>query len=198
MVPRFPKTAAGSEFEMTPKRRRRSSLTAAVMVGGGIVAGCSAGGDPPSPESPPPGEVSATGASSGFLRLGQSVAWEDARFTVTAVRRPFGPAGRGPDRSDTEWLGVRAETCAGDVPVEAGWYLFAAHGPSSERYPAPVWADRSWPVPQYPQRTVDPGACVDGWLVIPVVVAAPVATVRLSDPDGIPLGEWRLPEEVGG
>ncbi|RHW22794.1 hypothetical protein D0Z08_31115 [Nocardioides immobilis] len=93
---------------------------------------------------------------------------------------------------------MRAKTCAGDVSVEAGWYLFAAHGPSSERYPAPAWDDERWPRPQYPQGTVDPGECVDGWLLIPVVVAAPVTTVRLSDPDGIPLGEWRLPEEVGG
>lgn len=178
--------------------RRRSTAAVAIVVGMSIIAGCSADGEGSTAETAPPGEVVATAPSSGFLALGESVSWEDARIAVTVVRRPFGPAAKAPDDSATEWLGVRAETCTGDVPVEAGWYLFAAYGPSSERYPARGWADRAWPRQQYPQGTVDPGECVSGWLVIPVLVAAPVATVRLSDPDGIPLAEWRLPEEVGG
>ncbi|MDQ4055613.1 MAG: hypothetical protein M3237_23370 [Actinomycetota bacterium] len=132
-----------------------------------------------------------------FLTIGEWVEWRGARTSVTDLRRPFGEAPRAPDGSGQEWLGVRAVTCASDVPVETAWYLFAAHGPSSERYPAPDWDDPKWPRPQYPQVTVAPGDCVDGWVLIPVVVAASVASVRLSDPDGIPLGEWRLPEEVG-
>lgn len=178
-------------------RRRLSSRVVLTVVGAGVAVGCSGGDDGSPSELPAAGEFAATPPPAGSLTLGESLEWQGSRTTVTAVRRPFGQDLRAP-RGDREWLGVRAETCAGDVPVEAGWYLFAAYGPSSERFPAPVWEDPSWPRPQYPQGTVDAGECADGWLLIPVVVAAPVGTVRLSDPDGIPLGEWRLPEEVGG
>jgi hypothetical protein len=32
-------------------------------------------------------------------------------------------------------------------------------------------------------------------VVFPVVAGAPIAAVRLADPDGIPLGEWLLPKD---
>lgn len=183
-------------------RHRLSSRAALVVVGATLAAGCSppfgADGTRSSSESTAPGETVASARPAELLAIGESVEWQGARTRVTAVRRPFGGPPKAPDGSGQEWLGVRAGTCAGDVPVEAAWYMFAAHGPSSERYPARDWDDPGWPRPQYPQETVDPGECVDGWVLIPVVVAAHVATVRLSDPDGIPLGEWRLPEEVGG
>ncbi|KAA1425827.1 hypothetical protein [Nocardioides antri] len=183
-------------------RHARWCRAVPILACAGLLLGCSSAldgdGEESSAGSPPPGEAVAPSGPVKSLPIGGSVEWQGARTSVTAVRRPFGGASRAPEGAGQEWLGVRAVTCAGDDPVEAGWYLFAAHGPSSERYPAPVWEEPSWPRPQYPQRMVDPDQCVDGWLVIPIVVAAPVATVRLSDPDGIPLGEWRLPEEVSG
>jgi hypothetical protein len=181
--------------------RRRLSSQAALVVGGAtLVVGCSPpfGADGGRTESAGPEQTVASAPPAELLTIGEWVEWQGARTSVTAARRPFGGAPNAPAGSGREWLGLRAVTCAGDVPVEAAWYLFAAHGPSSERYPAPAWDEPGWPRPQYPEGTVDPGECVDGWVLIPVVVAAPVATVRLSDPDGIPLGEWRLPEEVGG
>lgn len=179
-------------------RYRFSPRTALIVASATLVAGCSPPFGADDDRSPSTAETLANPRPTNFLNIGESVDWQDAQTRLTAVQRPFGGASKAPDRSGQEWLGVRAVTCAGDVPVEAAWYLFAAHGPSSERYPAPDWDDPEWPWPQYPEVTVNPGECVDGWLLIPVVVSVPVATVRLSDPDGIPIGEWLLPEEIGG
>lgn len=169
-----------------------------ILVGVALVSGCSPpfSSDDDDPESAPPGQTRATGQPAEALAFEESVEWLGARTSVTDARRPFGEGAEASNGAKQEWLGVHVVTCAGDVPVETGWYLFAAHGPSAERYPALRWTDAGWPRPQYPQRTIDPGKCVNGWVLIPVVATAPVATVRLSDPDGIPIGEWVLPEAI--
>lgn len=182
------------------ERRWISSRAVTAFVGPALALGCSAPSDDARDAATPataPGQDDAGPDPGRPLAVGEPVEWQDARTRIVAVRRPFSDAQHAPDAGQ-EWLGVQVETCAGESPVEAAWYVFAAHGPSSERYPATAWVDPSWPRSQYPQGTVDPGECVGGWVLIPVVVAAPVATVRFSDPDGIPLGEWRLSEEVGG
>lgn len=174
---------------------RTTAATAAVATFVALTSGCSSGDDPETggTGSADPSRSVGPAAPREPLMIGESVDWQGSRTTVTGIRRAFGGDEHAPDLDGQEWLGLRVRTCAGDDPVEAAWYRFAAYGPTSERYPGASWQDDSWPRPQYPQGEVEAGKCGSGWVLIPVVAGAPVQTVRYDDPDGLPLGEWTVP-----
>lgn len=87
---------------------------------------------------------------------------------------------------------VRKEAAKAGVFSTYGWSVEDARGAAYEQ------ASSSWevwpPLPQFPvtERTIRPGKCVEGWILLPTPADTLVTTVVMGDGEGSAIAEWNV------
>ncbi len=185
---------------------RRVAVCLSLATVAAVLAGC--GGDADTAEgavaaapavsrSSTPSPMPVTSGISTVTRPGPGVKVVTGWGSVTyfGQRRPAASAAPAPEQVGTEWVAIDVQTCvaagqSGGELWNSAWTVTDAGngqtGPSSVIY-------SQFPAPQYPtQGYIEPGSCVRGWIVYPIVTGKKLTGVRYSrDPASAPVGSWR-------
>ena len=191
-------------------RRVLACLGVAVATGG--LAGCGSGSDTAadaaattaattaissSPASTSSSAPSTSSAPTSTSRPGPGSAVQTPSGSVTyfGQQRPAAPDAPAPQQAGTEWAAIDVQVCldagqpqGGDLSNDAWTVTDTGNGqtdPSSLTY-------NQFPAPEYPvQGYIDPGTCVRGWIVYPIVVGRDLTTVRYFPTSApAPLASW--------
>ncbi|MBL7487899.1 hypothetical protein I6A60_19080 [Frankia sp. AgB1.9] len=114
--------------------------------------------------------------------------------TYFGQRRPAATGLPAHQQAGTEWVAIDVQTClnanqAGGPLRNIAWTVTdAGNGqtePSEDTY-------SQFPAPHYPiAGYIDPGACIRGWIVYPIVIGQNLTGVRYArDPSLAPLASW--------
>ena len=115
--------------------------------------------------------------------------------TYFGRQRPAAPNAPTPQQAGTEWVAIDVQECldasqpqGGDLSNSAWAVTDTGNGqtdPSSPTY-------HQFPAPEYPvQGYIDPGSCVRGWIVYPIVSGQQLTTVRyFPTSTTAPLASW--------
>ncbi|WP_131799539.1 hypothetical protein [Parafrankia sp. CH37] len=114
--------------------------------------------------------------------------------TYFGQRRQAAPGAPAPQQAGTEWVGIDVQTCldSGQAGSEVGkdaWTVTDAGNGLTE--PANLTYNQ-FPAPQYPiQGYLEPGTCVRGWIIYPIVTGRELTAVRYF-PAGAsaPVASW--------
>lgn len=132
------------------------------------------------------------------LRLGAPEVGRTVTTTVLEVKRPMVSSNpyRTPSEKGQEFLGVRASECVhknAKDKLDVYWSDFSAVDPNGGMYPASSTSWSDWPVPQFPPvKTIAPGQCAAGWLLIPVPKKQKITKIALSPMSEETYAMWRL------
>lgn len=115
-------------------------------------------------------------------------------MTYFGQQRPAPTSAPAPQQAGTEWVAIDVQTCL-DADQPAGqlwsraWTVTDAGNGLTE--PSSVTYDQ-FPAPQYPIQTYfEPGTCIRGWIVYPIVTGRELTRIRyLPDVASVPLASW--------